>query len=76
MKGAPWHVEHDIGEPPCQGCPNVRVCRLGFACVRFRAWSISGVDDVALPRVPMRAIYRKLYPLDVAPFVDALLGAA
>jgi hypothetical protein len=67
----------DVGDPPCAaGCQHVAKCRLGFCCEQFREWSKNGAVDLARPRVPQRTIYRKMFPADAAPMVDALLLAA
>jgi hypothetical protein len=76
VKGTTWRVEQDIGEPPCAACQHVAKCRLGFACDRFRQWATCGIDDATLGCVPMRSIFRRLFPVDAAPLVDALLLAA
>jgi hypothetical protein len=75
MTGAS-HPNDDIGDPPCAGCPHVATCKIGFCCERFRAWSKTGAVDMAMPRVPRRAIYKAMFPADAAPMVDALLLAA
>jgi hypothetical protein len=66
----------DVGEAPCQDCPHVSRCRLGFACERFRAWSRTGIIDPAASRAPRRAIYRKIYRDEGEQLVDVLLLAA
>jgi hypothetical protein len=71
-----WHVERDVGEAPCDGCPHVSKCRLGLCCQRFAHWMARGVIDPSESRAPRRAIYRRLFPQDTAPMVDALLAAA
>jgi hypothetical protein len=65
-----------VGAPPCDDCPHARVCRLGFACERFRGWSVTGFIDPARSRVPRRSIYKKMFTDVGAPMVDALLLAA
>jgi hypothetical protein len=66
----------DVGEAPCQDCPNARKCRLGFACRAFAAWMATGQIDPSESRTPRRAIYQRLFPQDTAPMIDMLLAAA